>query len=48
MVSAADGIMQAKGQIGFIDLFTKPLFRVTASVIPGMFSFIVLVEILLT
>lgn len=38
-VSVAAGVdarLQAKGQVGFIDLFTAPLFRATADVLPEM------------
>ncbi|KAG9005504.1 3',5'-cyclic-nucleotide phosphodiesterase [Tulasnella sp. JGI-2019a] len=35
VVASANEIVQAKGQVGFIDLFTKPLFDTTASVIPS-------------
>lgn len=35
VVASANEIVQAKGQVGFIDLFTKPLFDTTASLIPG-------------
>ena len=35
VVAAADEVVQAKGQVGFIDLFTKPLFDTTATIIPG-------------
>lgn len=34
VAASADEVTQAKGQIGFIDLFVKPLFDTTASVIP--------------
>jgi hypothetical protein len=36
VVSGVDARMQAKGQVGFIDLFTNPLFSTTAEVIPEM------------
>ncbi|KAG8929515.1 3',5'-cyclic-nucleotide phosphodiesterase [Tulasnella sp. 417] len=36
VAASADEVTQAKGQIGFIDLFTKPLFDTTSSVIPSM------------
>ncbi|KIO25419.1 hypothetical protein M407DRAFT_92010 [Tulasnella calospora MUT 4182] len=36
VAASADEVTQAKGQIGFIDLFTKPLFATTSSVIPSM------------
>lgn len=38
-VSVAAGVdarLQAKGQVGFIDLFTEPLFRATSDVFPEM------------
>lgn len=31
-----DARLQAKGQVGFIDLFTHPLFKTTADVIPEL------------
>lgn len=36
VVASADALIQAKGQIGFIDLFTLPLYEVAADVMPGM------------
>lgn len=36
VVAGVDARMQAKGQVGFIDLFTAPLFQTTADVIPEM------------
>ncbi|KAG8964207.1 3',5'-cyclic-nucleotide phosphodiesterase [Tulasnella sp. 419] len=36
VVDSNDGIVQAKGQIGFIDLFTKPLFGSLAAVVPEL------------
>ncbi|KAG8903775.1 3',5'-cyclic-nucleotide phosphodiesterase [Tulasnella sp. 403] len=36
VVASADEIVQAKGQVGFIDMFTKPLFDTTASVLPAL------------
>ncbi|KAG8872732.1 3',5'-cyclic-nucleotide phosphodiesterase [Tulasnella sp. 331] len=36
VVASANEIVQAKGQVGFIDLFTKPLFDTTAAVIPSV------------
>ncbi|KAG8971842.1 3',5'-cyclic-nucleotide phosphodiesterase, partial [Tulasnella sp. 427] len=36
VAASADEVTQAKGQIGFIDLFTKPLFDTASSVIPSM------------
>ena len=40
VVAAADEIVQAKGQVGFIDLFTKPLFDATASVVLCEYSWV--------
>jgi len=35
VVASADAAIQAKGQIGFIDLFTLPLFDAAADAMPG-------------
>ncbi len=35
VVASADAALQAKGQIGFIDLFTLPLFEAAAFAMPG-------------
>jgi hypothetical protein len=35
VIASADAALQAKGQIGFIDLFTQPLFEAVADVLPG-------------
>lgn len=35
VVASADAAIQAKGQIGFIDLFTMPLFEAAADAMPG-------------
>lgn len=34
----SDAKAQAKGQVGFIDLFCKPLFAAMAGVVEGKFS----------
>ncbi|GMK55611.1 hypothetical protein CspeluHIS016_0206670 [Cutaneotrichosporon spelunceum] len=36
VVAGVDARLQAKGQIGFIDLFTQPLFRAAADVLPEL------------
>lgn len=36
VVAGVDARLQAKGQVGFIDLFTEPLFRATADILPEM------------
>lgn len=36
VVAGVDARLQAKGQIGFIDLFTAPLFRAAADVLPEL------------
>ncbi|BEJ00602.1 hypothetical protein CcaverHIS631_0504590 [Cutaneotrichosporon cavernicola] len=38
VVAGVDARLQAKGQIGFIDLFTHPLFRAAADVLPELES----------
>jgi hypothetical protein len=38
VVASADAAIQAKGQIGFIDLFTLPLFDAAADAMPGASS----------
>jgi hypothetical protein len=35
VIASADAALQAKGQIGFIDLFTQPLFEAVADILPG-------------
>jgi hypothetical protein len=35
VVASADAALQAKGQIGFIDLFTQPLFAAVSEILPG-------------
>jgi hypothetical protein len=35
VIASADAALQAKGQIGFIDLFTQPLFQAVSVVLPG-------------
>ena len=35
VVASADALIQAKGQIGFIDLFTLPLYETAADAMPG-------------
>ena len=35
VIASADSALQAKGQIGFIDLFTQPLFEAVSDVLPG-------------
>lgn len=35
VIASADAALQAKGQVGFIDLFTQPLFEAVSVVIPG-------------
>lgn len=39
VIASADAALQAKGQIGFIDLFTQPLFEAVSDVIPGELAF---------
>lgn len=39
VVAGVDARLQAKGQIGFIDLFTAPLFRAAADVLPELEGF---------
>lgn len=39
VVAGVDARLQAKGQVGFIDLFTKPLFVTTAEALPEMQPF---------
>jgi len=39
VIASADAALQAKGQIGFIDLFTQPLFEAVAEILPGMCPF---------
>ncbi|KAL1407396.1 3',5'-cyclic-nucleotide phosphodiesterase [Vanrija albida] len=39
VVAGVDARLQAKGQVGFIDLFTKPLFQTTAEALPEMQPF---------
>lgn len=41
VVASADALIQAKGQIGFIDLFTLPLYEAAADVMPGKCCFAV-------
>ncbi|TYJ52559.1 hypothetical protein B9479_006849 [Cryptococcus floricola] len=36
VVASADAALQAKGQIGFIDLFTKPLFDAVSDALPEL------------
>lgn len=36
VIASADAALQAKGQIGFIDLFTQPLFEAVSDVIPEL------------
>nr|AAX73257.1 high-affinity phosphodiesterase [Cryptococcus neoformans var. grubii] len=36
VVASADAALQAKGQIGFIDLFTKPLFEAVSDALPEL------------
>lgn len=36
VVASADAALQAKGQIGFIDLFTQPLFEAVCDVLPEL------------
>nr|AAX73258.1 high-affinity phosphodiesterase [Cryptococcus neoformans var. neoformans] len=36
VVASADAALQAKGQIGFIDLFTKPLFQAVSDALPEL------------
>ena len=35
VIASADAALQAKGQIGFIDLFTQPLFEAVSEILPG-------------
>ena len=35
VIGSADAALQAKGQIGFIDLFTQPLFEAVSEILPG-------------
>jgi hypothetical protein len=35
VVASADALIQAKGQIGFIDLFTLPLYEAATDAMPG-------------
>ena len=35
VIASADAALQAKGQIGFIKLFTQPLFDAVSDVLPG-------------
>jgi hypothetical protein len=35
VIASADAALQAKGQIGFIKLFTQPLFDAVSRVLPG-------------
>lgn len=35
VIASADAALQAKGQIGFIDLFTQPLFEAVSDILPG-------------
>jgi hypothetical protein len=35
VIASADEALQAKGQIGFIKLFTQPLFEAVSDVLPG-------------
>lgn len=35
VVASADAVIQAKGQIGFIDLFTLPLYEAAADAMPS-------------
>lgn len=37
VIGSADAALQAKGQIGFIDLFTRPLFEAVSEILPGKF-----------
>jgi len=39
VIASADAALQAKGQIGFIKLFTKPLFDAVSGVLPGKLDF---------
>lgn len=36
VIASADQALQAKGQIGFIDLFTQPLFEAVSDVLPEL------------
>lgn len=36
VIASADAALQAKGQIGFIDLFTQPLFEAVSDVLPEL------------
>jgi hypothetical protein len=36
VIASADAALQAKGQVGFIDLFTRPLFEAASDALPGM------------
>ena len=38
VIASADAALQAKGQIGFIDLFTQPLFEAVSEILPGEYS----------
>jgi hypothetical protein len=38
VIASADAALQAKGQIGFIDLFTQPLFEAVSEILPGTFT----------
>jgi len=42
VIASADAALQAKGQIGFIDLFTQPLFEAVSDILPGMYCFFLL------
>jgi hypothetical protein len=39
VIGSADAALQAKGQIGFIDLFTQPLFEAVSEILPGEFYY---------
>ena len=36
VIASADAALQAKGQVGFIDLFTHPLFQSVSSILPEL------------
>ena len=44
VIGSADAALQAKGQIGFIDLLTQPLFEALSEILPGESFFCVLVK----
>ncbi|RXK39929.1 hypothetical protein M231_02724 [Tremella mesenterica] len=42
VIASADAALQAKGQVGFIDLFTLPLFEAVADVLPELQCYAIL------